>query len=125
MGTAAEIEELCNTYIGRFDAGRDEPVEVKLFRLIASAPVQHYQFPSYDSADRDPRSARKGRREVYWEDCFIETDVYEQNLLKSGNVVVGPAIIESEDTTVLVPSGQRYTVDRYLNGCLTGAQASP
>jgi N-methylhydantoinase A/acetophenone carboxylase len=124
MGAAAEVEEICNTYIGRFNVGRDDPVEVKLFRLIASAPVQHYQFPSHDSADRDPESARKGRRAVYWEDRFVETDVYEQNLLKNGNVVLGPAIIESEDTTILVPTGRRYTVDRYLNGCLTGAQAS-
>jgi N-methylhydantoinase A/acetophenone carboxylase len=121
IGSPSEVEEICAACTGRFDMGRNDPIEAAVFRLIASAPVQHYQFPSHDSADPDPGSARKGRRKVYWEDRFVETDIYEQNLLRSGNIVVGPAIIESEDTTVLVPPRQRYAVDQYLNGCLTGA----
>ena len=37
------------------------------------------------------------------------------------NVVAGPAIIESEDTTILVPAGKKYTVDRLLNGIIEKA----
>jgi N-methylhydantoinase A/acetophenone carboxylase len=118
--STAEVKEICDTCISQFDLALGEAIEVKLFRLIASAPVHHYQFPSHNYEDQNPEKAYKGRRKVYWEDGFTETNIYEQNLLRSGNIVIGPAVIESEDTTVLVPPGRKYTVDKFLNGCLEG-----
>ena len=91
---------------------------MKLFRLIASTPVYHYQFPLHKDEGRNPDKGLKSRRKVYWGDGFIETDIYEERLLKCGNVVSGPAIVESEETTILVPPGRKYTVDQFLNGCL-------
>lgn len=45
-----------------------------------------------------------------------QTSIYEQRLLECGNMIDGPAIVESEDTTVALPERWRYTVDKYLNG---------
>jgi N-methylhydantoinase A len=118
INSTAEVGEICNTCIGQFALGRDEAINVKLFRLIASTPVYHYQFPSHNDEGRNPDKALKPRRRVYWEDGFIETDIYEERLLQCGNVVTGPAIVESEETTILVPPGRKYTVDKFLNGCL-------
>ena len=116
--SVAEVKEICDTCISQFDLARDEAIKIKLFRLIASAPVHHYQFPSHNDEGQNPEKAYKGRREVYWEEGFTETNIYEQNLLRGGNIVIGPAVIESEDTTILVPPGRKYTVDKFLNGCL-------
>jgi len=121
VGSAAEVKEICDTCIGQFALARDEAIAVKLFRLIASTPVYHYQFPSHTYVGRNPDKALKGRRKVYWGDGFTETDIYEEKLLKCGNVVTGPAVIESEETTILVPLGRKYTVDEFLNGCLESA----
>ena len=63
----------------------------------------------------------KGQRDVYWKDKYIPTGIYEQGKLTCGNVVVGPAVIESEDTTILLPEGKKFTVDRYLNGLIERA----
>lgn len=33
-------------------------------------------------------------------------------------MIDGPAIIEAEDTTVVIEPGWRYTLDEYLNGVI-------
>ena len=118
INSAAEVEEVCDACIGNFALSRGEAIAVKLFRLIASTPVYHYQFPSHKDEGRNPDNGLKSRRRVYWGDGFIETDIYEERRLRCGNVVSGPAIVESEETTILVPPGRKYTVDQFLNGCL-------
>lgn len=46
---------------------------------------------------------------------FTATKLYDRALLKPGNVVAGPAIIDQMDTTTVVPMGMKATVDAYLN----------
>jgi N-methylhydantoinase A len=120
IGSAAEVKEICDTCIDQLALPRDGMITVKLFRLIASTTVYHYQFPSHKVVGRNPKKALKARRKVYWRDGSTETDIYEEKLLECGNVVTGPAVIESEETTILVPPGRKYTVDQFLNGCLEG-----
>jgi N-methylhydantoinase A/oxoprolinase/acetone carboxylase beta subunit len=40
--------------------------------------------------------------------------VYDGDLLRAGNVVQGPALIERMGDTVVVPPGYAAAVDRYL-----------
>jgi N-methylhydantoinase A/oxoprolinase/acetone carboxylase beta subunit len=48
----------------------------------------------------------------------VATPVYAQDLIRCGNVIGGPAIIEAEDTTVVVEPGWGYTLDTYLNAVI-------
>ena len=41
--------------------------------------------------------------------------MYSAERLRRGNDLTGPALIEAEDTTVLVHPGQRLWVDGFLN----------
>jgi N-methylhydantoinase A/acetophenone carboxylase len=86
--------------------------------LKAICPVPHHCLPAFSDAGLDPSGARKGSRNVYWGSGHTMTDIYERDLLKCGNRVEGPAIIEAPDTTYAVPAGWSYTVDQYLNGIL-------
>ena len=70
------------------------------------------------SAGKDPKKALKGKRPVFWEKDFKKTNIYERSLLKCGNVVKGPSVIEAEDTTYVIPQGWKFTVDKYLNGIM-------
>ena len=56
-------------------------------------------------------------REAYWTEygAFRITPVYEAKLLKHGNSINGEAIIEAEDTTIVLAPGYRLSVDKYLN----------
>ena len=48
----------------------------------------------------------------------MPTSIYEQGLLRPGNVVEGPAIIEAPDTNVVLPPGRHYTVNEFLSGII-------
>lgn len=109
----ADVRDICNTY--QADEGE---VITELFRVGVTCPVSHYQVPSHQAGGKSPKKAYRGKRPVYWPDGHKESGIYEQGLLEYGNEVEGPAVIESEYDTVLVPSGRKYTVNKYLNGII-------
>ena len=45
----------------------------------------------------------------------VQARVYAAERLRPGNELTGPALVEAEDTTVLVHPGQRLWVDGFLN----------
>ncbi len=94
-------------------------VDIENFALKAIAPYERLKIPTYESKGGIPSSnSIKGKRPVYWEeyDGFRETTIYEQKLLQCGNVVEGPAVIEAEDTTVVLPPSHKLTINKYLCG---------
>ncbi|MFC1910738.1 hydantoinase/oxoprolinase family protein, partial [Chloroflexota bacterium] len=65
----------------------------------------------------DASEAIKGKRRVFFQ-AFGEyhpTDIYDFALLGAGNDVSGPAILEAVQTTIVIPPGQKATIDDYLN----------
>ena len=114
-----DVKDLVDLYRARASAcGEHDKVFVKELRLKASCHLPDPQFPVYAPAGEDPDKALKGTRRAYYNGQFQDARVYEQSLLQCGNVVRGLALVESVSTTVLVPPGSRYTVDRYLNGVM-------
>ncbi len=91
---------------------------IEVVRLRAQVPVSHFTLPEMDLAGSDPSAAKKGVRMIVWENNRLEAHVYDAARLKHGNVVSGPAIIESSDTTIMVPPNAVYRVDQHLNGIL-------
>jgi N-methylhydantoinase A len=69
-----------------------------------------------------PAPALKGRREVYLRERakFAAVPVYDGDRLGHGNRLAGPAIIESVNTTIVVPPGYRVDYDVQGN-CLLAA----
>ena len=54
---------------------------------------------------------------MYFEEAgeYVDTNIYNRDLIKAGNEVQGPAIIEQMDSTIVVPPGHTARADRYLN----------
>ena len=64
----------------------------------------------------DPGDAQKGERAAYFKgDGFIDTALYDFARLTPGNEVTGPAVIESDETTIVVPPGFRGALDGFKN----------
>jgi N-methylhydantoinase A len=59
------------------------------------------------------------RREVYLGERYESTPVYRWAALRADQSVPGPAVIESEFTTVLVPHNAAARLDAYGNVVLT------
>jgi N-methylhydantoinase A/oxoprolinase/acetone carboxylase beta subunit len=115
----ADIEELLSLYRARLTAGESNHMKtVREFRLAASCHLADPEFTEHAVAGEDPVKAEKGQRTAYFNGRFEQIPLYEEGRLACGNVIKGPAFIESPHTTVIVPPGSRYTVDKYLNGSM-------
>ena len=70
----------------------------------------------------DPRAARKGERPVFWSDAksYKTTPIYGYESLRPGNVIEGPAVVEGEYTTLVVPSTMIFSLDERGLGILEG-----
>jgi len=112
-----EVEKLYSLYISRAGTDSGELI-IESITLKAVCPTYHYQLPKFTEQGADPKKAQKGARNVYWGKGFVSTKIYERNLLRCSNCIKGPAIIESPNTTYVIPPNWSYTVDKYLNGIL-------
>lgn len=93
--------------------------QVEIVRLKAIGRVPHHAPVVHPEVGSDPSAARKASRPVFRDGRWQETPIYERSVLQSGNVVVGPAIIEAVDSTYVVPGCFSFSVDQYLNGIIT------
>jgi acetone carboxylase beta subunit len=65
------------------------------------------------SGTRPPRAAFAGTRSVYRRGRMLSADIWEMEALKAGNLVRGPAILESPATTFVVPDGYETSLDAH------------
>ena len=56
-----------------------------------------------------------GRRPIHYRKQRHDAAVYHRRDLRAGQHLDGPAVVEQDDTTTLVPAGFRATVDAYGN----------
>ena len=103
---------------GRGSSYADARQEIVTLRLRASAATPR---PRLARAGRSRAQigakAALGRRTIYWADLrrALPTPIYDGALLVSGNRVVGPAVVETTDTTVVVHPGRTLSVDAFGN----------
>ena len=95
-------------------------VYIETFVLKASIPVESFEITKKLSAASEVNTALKGSRPAYWPELreTVETPVYGEDGLHPGHKFSGPAIIESEYTTVVIPPGFRYSINSYGLGVL-------
>ncbi len=95
-------------------------VDIENFILKASVFQGKVSFSKSEKKGADPRKAQKSERKAYFEKTagFTTTPVYVESLVEPGNVIEGPAIIESDLTSCVVPPGFRYINDEYLNAII-------
>ena len=77
--------------------------------VTGSSEVEKPALPDEPEAAGEPPA--KGSRPVWWTDGWIDTPLYEQDAVKAGHSVTGPAIIESPADTFAVPPGRRAHLD--------------
>ncbi len=71
---------------------------------VGQVPIEKPSIPEEEpSAETPADAASKGHRDVFWEDGWQETAIWDMTGLEAGNVVDGPSIIEAPATTVTVP----------------------
>ncbi len=111
------FDELYERTYGRGSGYRDAGKEIMNFRLTATGTLDKPRLQRYRLTTGDPGAAVKGRRKVLFEEFEEprEIPVYGFALLRSGNEIAGPAIIETPVTTIVVNPGDRACMDEYRN----------
>jgi len=98
-------------------AMEDFEVEIVNVRVEAIGVVSRITLRKMEKFKEDPSSAHVGCREVYFEsvDSFVVSNIYRREKLVWGNIIEGPAIIESYDSTIVIEPGWIGRVDEYGN----------
>jgi N-methylhydantoinase A len=114
------IDRFTKRYEAKYGPGtayRKAGVEAMTFVVEGVAEMPLPQPEPLADEGSDPGAALSGQRPVFLpESGGLETaDVYSAEALRPGNELNGPAVVEAEDTTVLVLPGQRLWVDGFLN----------
>jgi N-methylhydantoinase A/oxoprolinase/acetone carboxylase beta subunit len=93
-------------------------IESFILKAIVSTPK--VEMPKLPLEGSDPSAARKGERPVYWPELkdFRPTPIFIQESLRPGNVIPGPAVIEGEYTTIVVPPSMHFSIDERSLGIL-------
>ena len=88
-------------------------VEIEAFVLKARLHQPTPDRPPLEPGDTDPSAAQTGMRKALFdaETGRVETPVFEMSQLRAGHVIAGPALVESDDTTVVVAPTWTLEVD--------------
>jgi acetone carboxylase, beta subunit len=79
--------------------------------VTGAVEVEKPALPDEDEVDGgapDP----KGKRKVWWTGEFEQTPIYEQDDVRAGHVLDGPAVVESPADTFAIPPGRTARMDR-------------
>jgi len=88
--------------------------------LKAIVPTEKPSLPELPLEGEDPAAAAAGSRDAYWPERGerLDTAVYRYEALRPGNRIEGPALVDAEFTTLVVPPGQRFHIDHRGLGLL-------
>jgi len=116
-------EELRAAFVQRYreQYGRELsglPIEALNWKIVAEGGGPRVQLLPEASTGGDPAGAHKGTRPVYFprpEPGYQECPVYDRYRLAPGMTLIGPAIVEEREATIVLWPGDAARVDGYRN----------
>ena len=114
------IDRFADIYESRYGKGsayRQAGVEAVTFAVEGAAALPVPDVAEQPDEGEDAAHAISGRRNLYLHATggLREVAAYSAGKLRAGNALEGPALVEDEDTTILVHPGQRLWVDGFGN----------
>ena len=137
--TRADLEKLGRDFVqiyeriyGKGTALPHAGMEAMLFRVDGIGKISKPTIKRQALVSSGAKTAIKGSRNVYFRRSavakngdkggagkFVSTPVFDGLLLKPGNKITGPAIVDYPTTTIVVPPGRSARMDEYMNILLT------
>jgi N-methylhydantoinase A/oxoprolinase/acetone carboxylase beta subunit len=118
--SSADVRVICDAFNKEFSeafspfvVNPEGGIFIESFILKAIVPTKKMELPKLALEGTSPAAARKGERPVYWppEKDFRPTPIFTYESLRPGNAVEGPAIVEGEYTTLVVPPALHFSID--------------
>jgi N-methylhydantoinase A len=93
-----------------------ERAEIVSLRVTVSGEMKKPVLERIERGTRNPpRSAVLGRPRVWFENRWTKTPAYAREVLRAGNRIDGPALIEEHASTTVLQPGDRLRVDAFGN----------
>jgi N-methylhydantoinase A/acetophenone carboxylase len=126
QATYDEFEREFSEAFSPLVVNRPGGVYLDSFVLKVTVPTEKPQIPEFPLETPDPSSARKGHRRAYWPQVgdYVQTPLFTYEALRPGHCIEGPAIVEADLTTVVVPPGQRFFLDAHGLGMMEDIEAA-
>jgi N-methylhydantoinase A len=120
----AEFEARYTRRYGRGTVHTQAGIEARTYAVRGIGRLAKPQLALDSPGDADAQGARVGERDVFFRELsgFAPAGVYRWESLRSGHVIGGPAVIEAEMTSALVPPEHRAEVDSLGNLVLAGPE---
>ncbi|MCH8056099.1 MAG: hydantoinase/oxoprolinase family protein [Deltaproteobacteria bacterium] len=111
----ARFDDLYEKSYGKGSGYREAGKEILTFRLTAIGKLKKPNIKRDPIEKIGPDHAFKEKREVYFEEHgdFIPTGIYDFERMKPGMEILGPAVIETPVTTVVVNPKDRAEMDEF------------
>jgi N-methylhydantoinase A/acetophenone carboxylase len=125
--SAEDVTAICDAFNKEFSeafspfvVNPDGGIFLDTFVLKAIVPTVKSTLPKLPMESHSPAAAGKGSRPVYWpaKGDFQSTPIYSFEQLRPGNMLAGPAVVEGEYTTLVVPEPLRFSIDEHGLGIL-------
>lgn len=113
----ARFDELYEQAYGKGSGYREAGKDVISFRVRATGRLRRPEISRQPLGPSDPAAAFKTTRQVYFQERgdFIPTPTYQFDRLRPGMEIAGPAVIESDITTIVVNPNDRASMDEFRN----------
>ena len=108
------FQEKYEALYGKGSALRGSGVEFTTLRTEATTPVVKPK-PAPQTLRTDKPKSVGSRKVFFYREGLLDTAVYRSGDLGAGHKIVGPAIVERPDTTVVVGSGQMLEIEKFGN----------
>ena len=126
--SAEDVRKVCDHFTEEFSrvygseaAFPQGGIEVETYRLFVYLNLPHFLLAEHEvMGESTPKEALKAQRDAFWEKLnqFKKTNIYQWDMLRAGNVIEGPAVIEADNTTVVIEPGWTFTMAPELYGIL-------
>ncbi|EFK10714.1 putative bacteriochlorophyll 4-vinyl reductase [delta proteobacterium NaphS2] len=122
QGVAREAQRL----LGKNGGAVTDDLYLNMVSLVVQAEVPHFDVKEMPLSQEGVAGAKKGVRSVFLdrEKGLQEVPVYDRSCLGHGHRLSGPALVESEQTTILVSDGWSMFVDQFNNAVLEEVSAT-
>ena len=90
----------------------EHPTELVNLRMVATKQTHKLELPKLVETDRKSRSEMQ--REIFFaRDLALMCDIYNREHLSTDDRIVGPALIEGSESTILVQLGWEASLDEF------------
>jgi N-methylhydantoinase A/acetophenone carboxylase len=127
LHTSEDVRAVCDAFNKEFSeafspfvVNPEGGIFIESFILKSIVPTKKVNLPTMKLEGSNPSVARKGERPVYWPEVrdYQVTPIFTYESLRPGNDIHGPAVMEGEYTTVVVPPSMHFRIDERGLGIL-------